>query len=182
MLDAKSYPGADGDSDHNLVIAKMRLKALKIRKKEEIPLRFDLNRLAEHDVKTSFAVETENRFEALLEHWDESSTPNENWGNMEDIWIQSATDIIGKAKKQKTKPWISDQVIDMAVKKREAKKKGDHIEYNWLKREIQRMIRRDKNAWLEKECAQIDEYDRFGKARAMYNKVKSAPSKRIKPA
>ena len=45
----------------------------------------------------------------------------------------------------------------MAVKKREAKKKGDHIEYNWLKREIQRMIRRDKNAWLEKECAQIDE-------------------------
>ena len=173
MLDAKSYPGADGDSDHNLVIAKMRMKALKIRKKEEIPLRFDLNRLAEHDVKTSFAVETENRFEALLEHWDESSTPNENWGNMEDIWIQSATDIIGKAKKQKTKPWISDQVIDMAVKKREAKKKGDHIEYNWLKREIQRMIRRDKNAWLEKECAQIDEYDRFGKARAMYNKVKS---------
>ena len=68
MLDAKSYPGADGDSDHNLVIAKMRLKALKIRKKEEIPLRVDLNRLAEHDVKTSFAVETENRFEALLEH------------------------------------------------------------------------------------------------------------------
>ena len=39
MLDAKSYPGADGDSGHNLVIAKMRLKALKIRKKEEIPLR-----------------------------------------------------------------------------------------------------------------------------------------------
>ena len=53
--------------------------ALKIREKEEIPLRFDLNRLAEQDVKTSFAVETENRFEALLEHWDESSTPNENW-------------------------------------------------------------------------------------------------------
>ena len=117
MLDAKSYPGADGDSDHNLVIAKMRLKALKIRKKEEIPLRVDLNRLAEQDVKTSFSVETENRFEALLEHWDESSTPNENWGNMEDIWIQSATDIIGKAKTQKRKPWISDQVIDMAVKK-----------------------------------------------------------------
>ena len=104
MLDAKSYPGADEDSDHNLVIAKMHLKALKIRKKEEIPLRLDLNRLAEQDVKTSFAVETENRFEALLDHWDDSSTPNENWGNMEDIWIQSATDIIGKAKKQKTKP------------------------------------------------------------------------------
>ena len=92
---------------------------------------------------------------------------------MEDIWIQSATDIIGKARKQKTKPWISDQVVDMAVKQREAKKKGDHIEYNRLKREIQRMTRRDKNAWLEKECAQIDEYDRFGKARAMYNKIKS---------
>ena len=88
-------------------------------------------------MKTSFAVETENRFEALLEHWEERSTPNENWGKMEDIWIQSATDIIGKAKKQKRKPWISDQVIDMAVKKREAKKNGDHIEYNWLKREIQ---------------------------------------------
>ena len=92
---------------------------------------------------------------------------------MEDIWIQSATDIIGKTKMQKTKPWISDQVVDMAVKKRETKKKGNHIEYNRLKRDIQRMIRRDKNAWLEKECAQIDEYDRFGKARAMYNKVKS---------
>ena len=35
------------------------------------------------------------------------------------------------------------------------------------------MICRYKNAWLEKECAQIDDYDRFGNARAMYNKVKS---------
>ena len=177
MLDTKSYPGADGDSVHNLVISKIHMKALNIRKKEEIPLRFDLNRLAEQDVKTSFVVESENRFEALLEHWDESSTPNENWGKMEDIWIQSATDIIGKAKKQKRKPWISGQVIDMAVKKREAMKKDDHIEYNWLKREIQRMTRRDKNAWLEKECAHIYEYDLFGKARAMYNKVKSVKNR-----
>ena len=71
-------------------------------------------------------------------------------GKMEDIWIQSATDIIGEAKKKKPKSWISDHVIDLTVKKREAKKKGDHTEYNWLKREIERMIRRDKNAWLEK--------------------------------
>ena len=62
ILDAKSYPGADGDSDHNLVLVKMRLKTLKIRKKEETPLRFDLNLFAEQDVRTSFAVETENRF------------------------------------------------------------------------------------------------------------------------
>ena len=61
---------------------------------------------------------------------------------MEDIWIQSATYIIGEANKQMTKPWISDQVIiiDMALKKREAEKKGDHIEYNRLKREIQRTV------------------------------------------
>ena len=51
---------------------------------------------------------------------------------MEDILIQSATDTIGNAKKQKTKPWISDQVIAMAVKKREAKKKGDHIDLDDL--------------------------------------------------
>ena len=74
-------------------------------------------------------------------------------GEMEDIWIQSAIDIICKANKQKTKPWISDQVIDMAVKKREAKKKGDHIEYDWLRREIERMIRRNKHIWSEKVCA-----------------------------
>ena len=78
-----------------------------------------------------------------------------------------------KAKKQKTNSWRSDQVIDIAVKTREAKKIGDHTECKLLKREIQRMIRRHKHAWLEKECAQIDEYDRFGKVRAMYNKVKS---------
>ena len=84
-------------------------------------------------MKTSFAVETENRFESLLEHCDESSAPNETLWKMEYIWIQSATDIIGKTKKEKTKPWISDQVVDMAVKKREAKTKGDNIEYNRLK-------------------------------------------------
>ena len=57
----------------------MRLKVPNIRKKEEIPLRFDMNRLAEQYVKTSLAGETENQFESLLEHWDESNTPNENW-------------------------------------------------------------------------------------------------------
>ena len=90
---------------------------------------------------------------------------------MEDIWIQSVTYIIGKAKKQKSKPWINDQITNMAVKLREAKQNGDHIDYNSLKREIQRMRRTDKTAWLKKEC--IVEYDQIGKARALCNKVKS---------
>ena len=97
--------------------------------------------------------------------------PNRNWGKMEEIWIESATEILGEVKKQK-KPWISEEVMDIAAKKREAKKKGDTAEYSRLKREIQRLIRRDKNVWLENECAQIDEYGRLGKAKELYNKIK----------
>ena len=172
VLDAKTYPGADGDSDHNLTMAKVCLKAIRSRKKEDTPLRLDLCRFADGDVKNSYAVETQYRFESLIEHWDENDTINRNWSKMEEIWIESATEILGEVKKQKKKPWISEEVMDIAAKKREAKKKGDTAEYSRLKRGIQRLIRRDKNVWLENECAQIDEYDRLGKAKELYNKIK----------
>ena len=171
ILDAKTYPGADGDSGHNLTMAKVCLKAIRNRKKDT-PLRLDLRRFADEDVKNSYAVETQKRFESLIEHWDENDTPNSNWSKMEEIWLDSATGILGEVKKQKKKPWISEEVMDTAAKKREAKKKGDTTEYSRLKREIQRLIRRDKNVWLENECAQIDEYDQLGRAKELHNKVK----------
>ena len=83
-------------------MAKVCLKAIRNRKKAT-PLRLDLRRFADGDVKNSYAVETQNRFESLIEHWYENDTPNMNWSKMEEIWLDSATEIFDEDKKQKEK-------------------------------------------------------------------------------
>ena len=88
---------------------------------------------------------------------------------METIWKDSADEILGKLRKKQGNAWISNETIHLAADKREARKRGDMTEYKRLRNEVQRLIRRDKNSWLENECKALD---RIGKARQLFEKVR----------
>ena len=72
---------------------------------------------------------------------------------------------------QKTK-WLSEEALKIAVKKREAKSKGEKERYKYLKADFQRIARRDKKAFLSDHSKEIEENNRMGKTRDLFKKIR----------
>ena len=73
---------------------------------------------------------------------------------------------------QKSK-WLSREALQIAVKRREAKSKGEKERYKHLNAEFQRIARRDKKAFLSDQCKEIEENNRMGKTKYLFKKIKT---------
>jgi len=80
--------------------------------------------------------------------------------------------IIPKKKKCKQAKWLSEETLQIAEKRREAKGKGEKEKYTHLNAEFQRIARRDKKAFLNDQCKEIEENNRMGKTRDLFKKVR----------
>ena len=74
-------------------------------------------------------------------------------------------------KKCKKAKWLSEEVLQIAVKRREVKSKGEEERYKHLNAEFQRIARRDKKAFLSDQCKEIEENNRMGKTRDLFKKT-----------
>ena len=79
---------------------------------------------------------------------------------------------ISKKKKCKNGKWLSEEALQIAVKRREVKSKGEKERYTHLNAEFQRLARRDKKAFLSNHCKEIDENNRLGKTRDLFKKIR----------
>ena len=77
-----------------------------------------------------------------------------------------------KKKKCKKAKWLSEEALQVAVKRREAKGKGEKERYTNLNAEFQRIERRDKEAFLSDQCKEIEENNRTGKTRDLFKKIR----------
>ena len=75
---------------------------------------------------------------------------------------------IPKIKKCKKTKWLSEEALQIAVKRRELKGKGEKERYTHLNAEFQRTARRDKKAFLRDQCKEIEENNRMGKTRDLF--------------
>ena len=75
-------------------------------------------------------------------------------------------------KKCKKAKWLSEEALQIAVKRREAKSKGEKEKYSHLNVEFQRIARRDKKTFLSNHCKEIEENNRMGKTRDLLGKLK----------
>ena len=75
-------------------------------------------------------------------------------------------------KKCKNAKWLSEEALQIAVKRREVKSKGEKERYSRLNAEFQRIARRDKKAFLSDQCKEIEENNRMGKTRDLFKKVR----------
>ena len=75
-------------------------------------------------------------------------------------------------KKCKKAKWLSGEALQIAVKRREAKSKGEEERYKYLNAEFQRIARRDKKAFLSDQCNEIEENNRMGKTRDLFKKIR----------
>ena len=73
---------------------------------------------------------------------------------------------------QKKAKWLSEEALQIAEKRREAKDKGEKERYAQLNAEIQRIVSRDKKAFLRDQCKEIEENNRMGKTRALFKKTR----------
>ena len=79
---------------------------------------------------------------------------------------------IPQKKKCKKAKWLSEEAIQIAVKRREVKSKGEKERYTHLNAEFQRLARRDKKAFLNDQCEEIEENNRRGKTRDLFKEIR----------
>ena len=73
---------------------------------------------------------------------------------------------------KRQKKWLSGEALQIGVKRREAKSKGEKERYKHLSAEFQRIARRDKKAFLRNQCKEIEENNRMGKTRDLFKKIR----------
>jgi len=159
----ETRPGADCGSDHELLIAKFRLKLKKVGKTTR-PYRYDLNQ-----IPYDYTVEVTNRFKGLNLI---DGVPEKLWAEVHNIVQKARIKTIPKKKKCKKAKWLSEEDLQIAVKKREAKGKGKKERYTHLNAEFQGIARRDKKAFLSNQCKEIEENNRMGKTRDLFKKIR----------
>ena len=98
--------------------------------------------------------------------------PEEIWIKVPDILQETGIKTIPKKKKCKKAKWLVERAIQIAVKRREAKSKGEKERYTHLNAEFRRISRRDKKAFLRDQCKKIEGKNRMRKTRDLFQKIR----------
>ena len=98
--------------------------------------------------------------------------PDELWTEICDIVWETGIKSIPKKKKCKKAKWLSEEALQIAVKRREVKSKEEKEIYTYLNAEFQRIARTDKKAFLSDQCKEIEENNRMGKTRDLFMKIR----------
>ena len=130
------------------------------------PFRYHLNQ-----IPYDYTVEVRNRFKGL-DLIDR--VPDELWTKVCDTVQETGIKTIPMEKKCKKAKWLSGKALQIAVKRRQAKSKGEKERYTHLNAEFKRIARRDKKAFLSDECKEIEENNRMGKTRDLFKEIRDA--------
>ena len=128
------------------------------------PFRYELNQ-----IPYDYTVKVRNRFKGL-DLIDR--VPDDLWTEVCDNVQETGIKNIPMEKKCKKTKWLSGEDLQIAVKRREAKSKGEKERYKHLNAETQRIARRDKKAFLSDQCKQIEKNNRMGKSRDLFKKLR----------
>ena len=150
----------DCGSDHEFLIARFRLKLKKVGKTTR-PFRYDLSQ-----IPYDHTVEVRNRFKGL-DLIDR--VPDELWMEVHDIVQETEIKTIPKKKKCEKSKWPSE-TLQIVVKRREMKSKGEKERYIHLNAEFQRIARTHKKVFFSDQCKEIKENNRMGKTRVSSRK------------
>ena len=153
---------ADCGSNHELLIAKFRLKLKKVGKTTRL-FRYDLNQIP------YYTVEVRSRSKGL---YLIDTVPEELWTEVYDSVQEAGIKTIPMKKKCIKAKWLSEEALKIAVKRREAKSKGEKERYSHLNADFQRIARRDKKAFLSDQCKEIEANNTMGKTRDLFKKIR----------
>ena len=145
----KTLPGADCGTDHELLVAKLKLKlrAIKQPKRTE---KYDLQRIPDQ-----YTVQVCNRFSILQDEVDDLDS-DELWENIKTVVQENAEQYIPKKPPKRKSAWLSKDAINITVKRKKAKTKANQEEVNNLNADFQRQARKDKEVYLNGLCQKLE--------------------------
>jgi len=171
-----SYPGADADSDHNLVKMKMevKLKNIKRRKGQQ---KWNMTKFQKEKERFKDVVESR------LEEWigkQETSVENQ-WQNLKTAVVESAQESIGyNTGRVARKLWVTTEMLEKMDERRKWKRINSDLGrqmYRKLNNELRRDTEKAREIWWESECRELEEMDRRGRPDLVYAKVKKMSGK-----
>ena len=190
-MDVRAYRAADVESDHNLVVAKVKLKLASVGKKKQKRRRFNYQKLEQKEVKQKFTIELKNRFSCLqVDETDEehSEEPTVNaklekrWRNFKDSYNDTAKKVLG-FQRGSNKPWISEGSWDKIDRRNEVKKKMLNAKSARIKkrfeadfkeeaREAKRSLQQDRRRWADSLASAAETAFQKGNMKDVYASTK----------
>ena len=128
------------------------------------PFRYDLNQIPSDNT-----VGVRNRFKGL---YLIDRVTDELWTEVRDIVQDTGIKTIPMEKKRRKAKWLSEEALQIAVKRREVKSKGERKRYKHMNAEFQTIARRDKKPFLSGQCKEIEENNRMEKTRNLFKKIR----------
>ena len=123
VTQVKTYPGADCNTDHNPVVAEIKIR-LKKHQKEKTKVIRDINILTENQsIREYFAIKTMNRYEVLMEM--EGDDVQQQWTKLQTA-VDEACEELPKKKRRKKRPWMTENILNLMDERRKYKNVDEH--------------------------------------------------------
>ena len=173
VKNACSYPGADADSDHNLVVMRVVVKLKKMQRTTRIR-KWDVAQLKTKE--QALTKEIEDKIGDMR-----GQSVEDRWTKLKNVVTDSAKSVIGYTnRKPARKPWVSKEMLDKMAERRKwknVKSEEGKRKYRQLNNELRRETDRARESWWEKECKELEEMDKIGQSDRMYAKVRQITMK-----
>ena len=170
-----TYPGADINSDHCLLIMKLKHR-MKTNMKIASKRHMNLNLLSNETIKNAYSIAVNNRYEILsnedIVQEDEgvAEDVNQQYENIKSSIIHGLEETVPKKDKQKRQIWMTDEILEKMDKRRELKKHTE--EYREMEAVIRANCKVAKEEWYSARCEEIEDLEKKHHAKELHQKVK----------
>ena len=178
LKSVKTMPGADVGSDHNLLLAEIRLD-LKRQIPRSLRRSYDVNLLKDPVLKERLVTHLEENLApqatapADLQETAEDTSVEHQWNCFKDKISGIRDQSLCPVRPPKNKKWMTDEILDLMEVRRQFKNRNIN-RYREVNREIRRKIRKAKEDWLAEQCSEIEAYDHKHDSFHVHKKVKEA--------
>lgn len=172
VLDAKTYPGCDINSDHNPVVITLRVKLKTIKRPKPVN-RIDWNNASE-EKKEQYKEYVDKQLNAGNGMRDNPPRGNieQRWLTIRNVMTRGGEDAIGKERKKGKKPWMTEEILALMEKRRKYKSRNE-LEYRRINKEIGTQIKEAKEKWLSDQCDEVEKLQEQHRYRELHQKIRN---------
>ena len=179
VIQCKTKPSADCNSDHVPVTASFKVKLKKL-KKEKPKKQLEYGLLRNRDLQEKYSIEVKNRYEALqVDDGGDGESDNAiemEWIRLQTALTEAASGLIPEIKRKARKKWMTDEILKDMDERKECKDQ-DEDKYKRIDKQIKRKCNKAKEEWIDKECEELQRLEKKN-SRAMHEKVRELSGKK----